>query len=254
MGPMTATHNSSIRNSNSSSSASQNRSAVTDAIAEAAASSATATASAAAAERNLLITNSRTAGDTGVPDELLMEAIAKDKSEVALEQLHARHKAVLRGVIARVIYNDADVDDTLQDVFIQVWNRADTYSPEKGKVAGWLIVLARRRALDRLRQSYAYGKACDRFEINGKAETATTFNHYSSDKAEGSDLQDLFVNLMSKLPPAQEQMLRMAYFEGKSQRQIAATLSLPLGTVKTRVELGMKKLSKAVLPLKGKIV
>ncbi len=204
---------------------------------------------ASTASSNILISNSN---ETGVPDEILMSAIAKDRSEAALEQLYARHKAVLRGVIARVIYNDADVDDTLQDVFIQVWNRAETYAPEKGKVAGWLIVLARRRALDRLRQSYAYGKACDRYETNAKAETPV--HMITDDNTEGSDLQELFVTLMRRLPPAQEQMLRMAYFEGKSQRQIAATLALPLGTVKTRVELGMKKLSKAVLPLKGKII
>ncbi len=190
--------------------------------------------------------------ETGVPDELLMEAIANDRSEEALGQLYARHKPMLRAVISRVMFEQDDVEDTLQDVLIQLWERADSYSREKGKVAGWLIILARRRAMDRLRRRYAYCRARDRYEVTKKVEIEA--ERMTPDGTEKTDMQSLFTSLMHQLPPAQEETLKMAFLEGKSQRQISAILAVPLGTVKTRVELGLKKLSKAALPFRSKIL
>src|SRR5215213_8070286 len=81
----------------------------------------------------------------------LITAVAQERSQQALEELYRRYRSMLRSVINRVMNTDADCDDVLQDVFIQVWNQAESYSSEKGHLLGWLITLARRRALDRVR-------------------------------------------------------------------------------------------------------
>ncbi len=196
-----------------------------------------------------------TSQDTQAPDEILMKAVTDERSETALEQLYQRYSHVLRSVISRVIRDDSEVDDVIQDVFVQVWNRSDTYSAEKGKFLGWLIILARRRALDRLRQHYAYNRARDRYEVEHKLPIMEgTMQRPVDRQVCDEDLRKYFTGLLHRLPPNQEQVVQMTYFEGMSQREIAATLALPLGTVKTRIELGMRKLTCAVAPLRGKVL
>src|SRR6476659_11125439 len=91
----------------------------------------------------------------------LITAVSQDRSQQALEELYRRYRAMLRSVINRVMNSDSDCDDVLQDVLIQVWNQAGSYSAEKGHLLGWLITLARRRALDRVRQMCAYKHATE---------------------------------------------------------------------------------------------
>ncbi len=187
-------------------------------------------------------------------DESLLEDIARNKSSQALEQLYRRHRSVLRSVIMRIMHDESEVDDVLQDVFIQVWNQGDHYSAEKGQVLGWLIILARRRTLDRLRQRCAYQRATDRFE----AEHERHAEHSNEDCVVdhdvcSNDLRGLMCTLIRHLPPAQQQVVMLTYFEDMSQRQIAAHLNLPLGTVKTRIELGVRKLGSALAPLREKV-
>lgn len=187
-------------------------------------------------------------------DETLMQAVMQDRSERALDELYQRYGSVLRNVIMRVMRDESEVDDVLQDVFVQVWSRADAYSPEKGRLLGWLIILARRRALDRLRQRCAYNRARDRFE---------TEYHLPVDEFQGNravdrqvcddDLRHLLNRMLHRLPPNQEQVVQMTFFEGMSQRQIAAALAIPLGTVKTRIELGMRKLTNVLNPVREKV-
>src|SRR6187397_1260255 len=99
---------------------------------------------------------------TGEPtDEQLMGRI-KAQEDSALAHLYRRHFALLRTVISRVLNNDHDVDDLVQEVFLEVWRQAEHYSEEKGKALGWLVTLARRRAIDRVRKKQAYYRAQER--------------------------------------------------------------------------------------------
>lgn len=187
-------------------------------------------------------------------DECLIEAVVEHKSEAALASLYQRYRHVLRCVIMRVMRDEADTDDVLQDVFLQVWTRAETYSPEKGRLLGWLIILARRRALDRLRQRCAYNRARDRFEAEYRIPVVEQGpNNESDQQLCEDDLRNILGRLLHRLPPHQGQVVQMTYFNGMSQRQIAAALELPLGTVKTRIELGMRKLSNSLRPLRSKV-
>jgi len=90
--------------------------------------------------------------------------------EAALATLYRRHRAILGTVIARVVHIDADVDDLLQEVFLEIWKRAQTYDECKGKVLGWVITMARRRAIDRVRRRQAYIRTEERLRLQCEAE------------------------------------------------------------------------------------
>lgn len=178
--------------------------------------------------------------------ELLTEIAAL--SEHALAVLLARYNPVLRTVIHRVINNKADVDEVLQDVYLCVWNQAKTYSEMKGKPLGWLITIARRRSIDHVRQRTAYQRATTRFE---ESLPHLEDGHHASSIVDNEvwnhELRALIDSHLQRLPAHQCEIVNLTFFKGLSQREISARLSLPLGTVKTRYELGIKKLSRSRL-------
>ncbi|WP_050028529.1 sigma-70 family RNA polymerase sigma factor [Verrucomicrobium sp. BvORR034] len=180
-------------------------------------------------------------------DESLMALITEKQDQKALEVLYQRHRPVLRGVIGRVVGVDADVDDVLQDVFIQVWKQSATFSAKKGQLLGWLITIARRRALDRVRQLTSYQKATNRYEESIKPEIGHAEDSTVDREVRHNELTELFDHLIADLPKEQGVAVQLTFFSGLSQREIAARLSLPLGTVKTRIELAVRKLGRSNL-------
>jgi RNA polymerase sigma-70 factor (ECF subfamily) len=181
----------------------------------------------------------------GPSDEEIMERIQAG-NEDALETLIKRYQSMLRSVVGRMISNDQDVTDVVEEVFLQVWRQAENFDTSKGKVIGWIVTVARRRAIDRVRRCQAY----DRAEMRFRLSTDTGAQHLAADDVEenavSSDNAELFTRLIAQLPEAQQQVVRMAFYQGLSQREIARESGLPLGTVKTRLELGIKKLRVAV--------
>ena len=175
-----------------------------------------------------------------------MADLVLGRSEHAIETLYGRYRPLLHSVVMRIMQDEAETDDVLQDVFIQVWERASTYSPDKGKLQGWLIVMARRRAWDRLRQRYAYRRMTTTFEAQERPSANSPGKSHVEEEVGSNDLRDFVCNLIRRLPQEQAEAVQLAFFEGRSQREIAAHLCLPLGTVKTRIELGLSKLAKAL--------
>ena len=96
--------------------------------------------------------------DTWLEDQRLMDGVLRRLPD-ALERLHKRYRVVLKSIIMQVLHDETESDDVLQEVFLQVWDRAHSYSSRKGKLMSWLCTLARRRAIDRLRQQSAYRRA-----------------------------------------------------------------------------------------------
>jgi len=178
-------------------------------------------------------------------DETLMKFLTQDKPE-ALQDLYSRYSGLLRSVILRVIHNPAEAEDVLQEVYLEVWKRAESYSPDKGKPLGWLITLARRRAIDRIRHLTAYRGATERYEVECKHLQASHEHLADEHPASREDLRTFLISLLERLPENQREVVEKAYFDGWSQRQIASTMNIPLGTVKTRIELGLRKLSNAM--------
>ena len=172
----------------------------------------------------------------------------------SLEELYKRYGTALRSIIKRVLHNESEADDVLQEVFLQVWDRAPSYCSEKGTLMNWLCTIARRRAIDRLRQQNAYLRATDRYEVSCHSSKGFNESHTVECEASLDDLRCLLNEHLVRLPPHQQQVIRLAFFEEKSQREISAFIQTPLGTVKTRIELGIKKLSHALGGLRDKVV
>lgn len=183
-------------------------------------------------------------------DEQLMERV-KQGDEDALAILHRRHTALLRTIISRVINNDHDVDDVLQEAFCEIWRRADHYEEEKGKALGWIVTMVRRRAIDRLRKKQAYHRAEERLrsEVEGQGEPEVEVG--ADEAAMADDTAEIFQKAIAALPEAQQDAIRLAFYRGMSQREIAAHTGIPLGTIKTRLELAIRKLRASILAMGG---
>jgi RNA polymerase sigma-70 factor (ECF subfamily) len=173
----------------------------------------------------------------------------------ALERLYQRYGTVLKAVIMKVLHDETEAEDVLQEVFLQVWDRAIHYSAEKGKLLSWLSTVARRRAIDRVRQTCAYRRATDRFEVVSRhPDKEVAEIHIVESQAQQDDVRELIDRQLDLLPDRQREAICLAYLEGHSQREIASITHTPLGTVKTRIELGLKKLSHAIGGARDKIL
>ena len=191
------------------------------------------------------------AAAAAVSDEVLMKDISRRRHD-ALAQLYGRHSKRLRATVDGVVHEQAEADDVLQETFLQVWEEAGRYSPKAGKPLGWLVTIDRRRAIDRLRRRQAYSRARERYEKRVTQESQTP----RWDAAEGfirSDLRHFLKKSLRALPRLQREAVELAFFKGLSHREIAIATRAPLGTVKTRVELGLQKLTHALRPLRHKV-
>ncbi len=187
-----------------------------------------------------------------ISDEALMRAVANGNA-AALTTLYDRYGAILKALIIRVVHDDAEADDLLQEVFMQVWQQAGNYSSAKGKPLGWIVTLTRRRAIDRLRKRQAYCRAKDRFEVSVERQPESWVHNRIDDDILNEDLRSFLFARINVLPPFQRQAIEMAFFQGMSQREIAIATETPLGTIKTRLELGLRKLSESVRGIRHKI-
>src|ERR1700678_2828569 len=183
-------------------------------------------------------------------DTELMEAVGRRESD-AIQEIYKRYESTLRSVIQSVLHDEGETDDALNDVFVQLLDHADRFNAAKG-LHGFLVTMARRRALDRLRRRLAYRRATERFETELKAEYRDAVRGHDF-QPQTSDLADLLHGGIGKLPVPQQEVVQLTFFEGLSQRQIAARRSIPLGTVKPRLQLAQKKLFNQLAPLQEMI-
>jgi RNA polymerase sigma-70 factor (ECF subfamily) len=189
---------------------------------------------------------------TSICDEMLMRDITQ-RRQPALKELYSRYAHLLRGLIGSVVHEESEADDVLQESFLQIWREAHHYSPKAGKPLGWVITIARRRAIDRVRRRDSYRRAKQRFEDEIKPQAGTNRPNGDACEVLQSDLRRFLGRHMQTLPRVQREAVELAYFKGLSQREIAATTRTPLGTVKTRLQLGLRKLTQCVRPLRDKI-
>jgi RNA polymerase sigma-70 factor (ECF subfamily) len=185
-------------------------------------------------------------------DEMLMQEITQRRQQ-ALKELYSRYSRSLRALIGSVVHEESEADDVLQESFLQIWREAHHYSPKAGKPLGWVITIARRRAIDRVRRRDSYRRAKQRFEEEIKPQAQPARQSATDAEVSQSDLRQFLGRQMQTLPKVQREAVELAYFRGLSQREIAATTNTPLGTVKTRLQLGLRKLTQGVRPMRSKI-
>jgi RNA polymerase sigma-70 factor, ECF subfamily len=185
-----------------------------------------------------------------VSDDQLMDRITAQQPQ-ALNEFFSRHAGRIKSVIGNVVHEKADADDVLQEILLQIWRDSGRYSSKSGRLLGWVVTLARRRAIDRLRRKQAYCRAKDQYEEYLGQEPRTA--PHSFDEISRADLRRFLRQRLSLLPRHQRQAIELSFFTGMSHREIAALTHAPLGTVKTRLELGLQKLTHSLKPLRHKI-
>ncbi|HET9713054.1 MAG TPA: sigma-70 family RNA polymerase sigma factor [Pyrinomonadaceae bacterium] len=169
-------------------------------------------------------------------DVELLKAIAS-QDEAALAQLYDRYRAILFGLLMRILNNREEAEDVLQELFLQVWRRAADFDENRGRPFTWLVTMARSRGIDRLRALASR----ERVAVAGARDEAEAVSDAASD-AFRSEQRGWVTNALAQLPDEQQRPLMLAYFDGLTQTEIATRLGAPLGTVKTRMRTGMMKL------------
>ena len=163
----------------------------------------------------------------------------------ALAEFYDASSAKVFGLVMKILADRTVAEEVTMDVYTQVWRRASTYDTERGTPGSWLMMLAKTSAIDRFRSSYLErGRQVPLDQAAELPGDAATPEQYSADL----ERQRLVQEAMASLSAEQRQAIALAYYWGLSQSEIADRLQLPLGTVKTRMRLGMIRLREVLAP------
>ncbi|NBB87481.1 MAG: sigma-70 family RNA polymerase sigma factor [Bacteroidetes bacterium] len=160
----------------------------------------------------------------------------------ALRNLYRTYKDLLFGLILKILKDREEAEDCLQEVFTQAWERADRFDAERGTPYGFLVTMARNKAIDRTRSKVFKNKQRQDQVIDDFTLVPTSKGHNPAEHAEQSDRADQLRAALQEIPENQRYVLRLAYFGGMTQSEIAKETGIPLGTVKYRTRQGMMKL------------
>jgi RNA polymerase sigma-70 factor (ECF subfamily) len=176
-----------------------------------------------------------------VESSSLLPAVARGDLD-AFERLYDRHSSTLYALLLRILANPDDAQEVLQETFVKAWTNAKMFDAVRGSDVAWLISIARSRGIDRLRSRKIRGDRED--DAGRELSTGLGFveKRTGADDAIESEERMAVRGALAELPEPQRVALALAYFEGLSQSEISAKLGEPLGTIKTRMQLGMKKL------------
>ncbi|MES2123387.1 MAG: sigma-70 family RNA polymerase sigma factor [Gemmatimonadota bacterium] len=184
-------------------------------------------------------------------DSTLVLAMTKGDA-TAMSTLYDRYAPNLLGLALRITREQADAEEVVVDTFAQAWREASRFEAGRGSVAAWLATIARSRALDSIRSRTRRGRLSDAAAAEGAATDAPAMGAPLASPVANviADEQSRRIrDALMELPDSQRAALDLAYFEGLSQSEIAERLGEPLGTVKTRVRLGLRKLRELLTAL-----
>jgi RNA polymerase sigma-70 factor, ECF subfamily len=186
----------------------------------------------------------------GTPDDTLLAALAAGDERAAAE-LYDRFAPTIMAVAFRVTRSRADAEDVVLETLEQVWRSAQRYERTRGSLQAWLTVIARSRAFDRMRTAQRRARHVVAMEDQpgGAILEAPSDGPTPVESVEASERRRLVAQAMAGLPAAQREAVELAFYDGLSHGEVAAKLSEPLGTVKTRIRLGMLKLRDQLRPL-----
>jgi RNA polymerase sigma-70 factor (ECF subfamily) len=189
-------------------------------------------------------------------DAALLRLVTERRSE-GLTALYDRHSPALLALARRILGGagaEGDAEDVVQEVFVNVWNNASRYDATRSSASTWLVLITRSRAIDRLRHRQVVDRVHEAAHRDGGGLSAAGDGAVAGPgtSPEGGEAvltrerRERVRRELDNLPPEQRQVLEMAFYQGLSQAEIAARADLPLGTVKTRTLLAMKKLRSAL--------
>jgi len=183
------------------------------------------------------LTSRRVGAERQEGADLLAAAVRGDSG--AFAELYSRYSGLLMAMAMRILGHPEDAEEALQDALLYAWKRADSYNPEKASVSTWLVLITRSRCLDRLRLRKTYREACDGLtrESQDVGLEPQGFDHALNEER-GRRIRAALL----QLPPDQRRVLELRYYQGLTQAEVAKETGAPLGTVKTRTLLALKKL------------
>jgi RNA polymerase sigma-70 factor (ECF subfamily) len=172
-------------------------------------------------------------------DAQLLRRVAEG-DRTAFASFYDRFSTPLYSLALKMLANEAEAQDLLQEVFLSVWNKAPGFHPERGSAFSWVVSLLRHRAIDRLRSKKRRGELIETFgdELapSGSAVSSSAHNLEINERAREVH------SALEQLSEEQREVLRLAYFDGLTQAEIAEKLKEPLGTIKARAFRGMARL------------
>ena len=172
---------------------------------------------------------------TDAPDEELLQRVGQ-RDQAALALLYQRYGRLVYSLAVRIAGHTYLAEEITQDIFLEIWRRPDRWDARKGRFSSWLFTVTRFTAIDRIRWEW---------RRTGRNVALDDLPDWLSQDRNGDDLwkdgQTLRL-LLSQLPPGQSQAVELAFFQGLTHSEIAARLNIPLGTIKTRIRLGLQKL------------
>jgi RNA polymerase sigma-70 factor (ECF subfamily) len=178
---------------------------------------------------------------TSMIDPTLLARVVKGDQQ-AFSQLYDHSSTLLFTLAVRILGNREEAAELLQDVYLEVWRKVSRYDVGRGTPVAWLVTLTKSRAIDRLRTRASRGyQAANSLEVGTAAEMADSGPSPFETQAD-QELRIAVGAAVAGLPQAQQQAIELAYYEGLTHAEIASRLNQPLGTVKTRIKLGMSKL------------
>lgn len=176
-------------------------------------------------------------------EDLRLLLKVKERDQAALGELYDRYAPLLYTMMLNVVKITDEAEDLLQEVFLQIWNKSTLFAEEKGSVYTWIVTIARRKAIDRLRSKELVNRGSSLNHDDSSLEIpdaayATNPLH----AAIGSEYEQIMREGLALLNADQREAIELSYYEGYTQDQISRKLNVPLGTVKTRQRQGLMKL------------
>jgi RNA polymerase sigma-70 factor (ECF subfamily) len=168
----------------------------------------------------------------------------------ALAALYDQTVPMVHGLVLRILGEASTAEEVTADVFVQVWQRALDYDPRRGPALPWVLLLARSRALDRRRTGVVARTRTEPLDAAAELPAPDPGPHA---RAEAAERRRLVIRAIATLPPDQRTALELAYYRGLSHAEIAAAISEPLGTVKTRIRTAMIRLRSVLAPELGSV-
>jgi RNA polymerase sigma-70 factor (ECF subfamily) len=170
--------------------------------------------------------------------DVIPHLVAGDPS--AIESLYDRYSGLAFGLAYRVLNDRTAAEDVVQESFVALWRHASSFDPSRGQVRSWLLRIVRNRAIDRLRGNATRREIGNIDDANLSVDD-TAWDHVAAD-ADRTQVR----GLLDALPSGQRRALELSYFGGLSQPEVAVTMRLPLGTVKSRQRLGLEKMRQSL--------
>jgi RNA polymerase sigma-70 factor (ECF subfamily) len=169
-------------------------------------------------------------------DELLLRVAGGDQR--AFEDLYTLVSGPVFGLVKRVVRDPAQSEEVAQEVLLELWRSAGRFDPGRGSALAWVLTLAHRRAVDRVRSARA---AVDREQREALRAQAPAYDQVAEEVEAGLE-REWVRRCLNRLTALQRQSVTLAYYDGYTYREVAERLSLPLGTVKTRMRDGLTRL------------